>query len=383
MSIIYSFTTAAELIYGRGCVERLGEEVKKLGDKILLITGHSSLKKAGILSTIEKIFAKAGVEYVIYNRVSPEPELELVAEALQIIQREKCEVVVGIGGGSALDVAKAAAGLTNSPHSVYEHFKGKKVDTTGIPFVAIPTTAGTGAEVTPNSVLSDKEHQVKKSIRSPSFLADKVLVDPELMVSLPAKVTAYSGMDAFVQGIEAFTSKNANFLTDALSLKGVELVGRHIRRAYEQGDDIEAREAMAYGSLIIGVAFSNCRLGAVHGMAHPVGALYGVSHGLVCGTLLPTVMRFNLPVAGKKYAQIATALGISSDCSPAEAAEDLIKHIEELLKVLEIPAKLKKIGLREEDIPELARMSLPSGSLKANPRPVSYEDLVELFKQHL
>jgi alcohol dehydrogenase class IV len=384
MSEIYHFHTVPKLVYGQGSISRLAEEAGEMGKKVLLITGSTSLQKCGITAGIKRLFSEANMAYFIFDQVKPEPELELVEEARKIVREEKCDLVIGIGGGSVLDVAKATAGLANSPDSVYDYFQGKSIEEKGIPFLAIPTVAGAGAEVTPNSVLTDKKNRIKKSIRGPYFMAERVLVDPELMVSLPPEVTASSGMDALVQGIEAFTSKHASFLTDTLSLKGIELIGNNIKKAYRNGKDIAAREAMAYGSLVIGMAFSNCRLGAVHGLAHPVGALYGARHGIVCGVLMPSVMYFNLPVAVNKYAQIARILGTDdSKETNLETAQKLIRYIEQLLSDLNMPKKLNKLGLKEEDIPELARQSMPSGSLKANPREVEYEDLVELLKSHL
>ncbi|NPV53530.1 MAG: iron-containing alcohol dehydrogenase [Firmicutes bacterium] len=384
---MHTFQTAGRIIYGRGSISQLSGEAARLGRKALLVTGMSSLKRLGVLDKVISPLQCKGVEVVLFNKVEAEPSIRTVELGIEEARRHHCDLVISIGGGSAIDVGKVVAGLVMAPGSVKEYFLGEReIVEKGLPFIAIPTTAGTGAEVTMNSVLTDPEELVKQSIRSPFLLADVALVDPELTLTLPPHITAYSGMDALTQAIEGFTSKGAGPVTDALALRAAELIGRNLLRAYEVPGDIEAREALATGSLMAGMAFASARLGAVHGLAHPIGVRYHKPHGLVCAVLLPGVMRFNLPVVTGKYAEVAAALGAGEAGTASAAgipAEAGIRFIEHLLDRLGIPRKLSGIGLVEEDIAKIAEEALPSGSTKANPRDVTHEDLVNILRQNL
>ncbi len=401
--MIYSFTTAGKIIFGRGAVKEIGRELSVFGRKALLVTGSRSFERYGIMEKLLNPLQSAGIEVVLFNRAEREPSLNTVRKGLDELKIHKCDFVIGAGGGSAIDVAKAIAGLANVNRDIAEYFEDAEVERKGLPFVAIPTTAGSGAELTNNAVLSDWNRLVKKSIRSPYLMADLVLADPELTRTLPPDITAESGMDALTQAIEGYTSKWANPLTETLSLKAVELIGRSIEDAFMDGADMDAREKMLLGSMMAAMAFTNCRLGAVHGLAHPIGIKYGIPHGKVCAVLLPWVMRFNLTVSSEKYMKVAEAL-IPDGSDPAEGlahrgsenqgsthpapehsvtAESAIKRIEELNRRFGIPEKLGDLGLAEEDIGWIADESLPSGSLKANPREVTREDIVDILRKNL
>jgi alcohol dehydrogenase class IV len=285
----------------------------------------------------------------------------------------EADSVIGIGGGSVLDVAKGAAALAGTGATAAEYFAGRPIPERGRPILALPTTSGTGSEVTWVCVLVDHATRRKASVRGPGMMPAAAIVDPELTVSCPPAVTAHSGMDAFVQAVESFTSRGANPMTDALSLEAALLAARWLETAVQEPGHREAREGMALASMMAGLALNTSRLGLVHGLAHPLGAVTSTAHGLLCGLLLPPVIRFNREAAGEKYARLAGALGIPHQ-SPREAAEALAAWVEDLLRRLRIPLRLGEVGFDPADLDWVAQETMPSGSTKANPRPVTLDD---------
>jgi len=317
--------------------------------------------------------------------VGHEPTIRLVEEARALARREQCDLMIGLGGGSPIDTAKCAAGLFYSPEPVASHFRdGLEPPDRALPWIAVPTTAGAGAEATPNSVLIDEETKIKQSLRSWRWLAKAAIVDPQLTVSCPPTVTAYSGMDAFTQAVESYVSRHATPLTEAISFEAALQVAKALPRAYENGADLEARTAVAWGATMAGIALANARLGAVHGLAHPVGAFYSLPHGMVCAILLPWVIEYNLDVAASKYARLARALEVTAPASSDEgAARDFLAYVRELNARLGLPAKLGEVGLERERIDEIVKRTLPSGSLAANPKDVPEEDLKAMLYAQL
>ena len=351
-------------------MEGLGDLTDRKGTA-LLVTGRKALRAAGTTDRLVGLLRKASVEAIIFEEVPPEPTVECVDAGRKVLSEHDCSFVVSAGGGSAMDVGKAIAGLARAEGLTGEYFSDRRVPDVSLPHIAIPTTSGTGAEVTSNSVLTDAGRGVKQSIR-PFPMPWRVLLDPELTVSCPPEVTAAAGMDALVQGVESYLSKNATPLTDALSRRAVALVAPSLVGAWRDGTDRAAREAMAYGSLLAGMALTNCQLGAVHGVAHPIGFRYHIPHGIICAAMLPHVLRFNRDAAREKYADLATLFG----GDPAEKSA-------ELLRTLELPERLGPLGMKEEDFGAMATESMPSGSLKANPRPVGEADVRILLQQAL
>lgn len=377
------------VLSGPGCLSALGRELRDRFAGVLVVAGSASLRRSGVLETIETDLRSAGLHLRVFEGVESEPSVDTAASCTRVLSEFRDSLrapigVLGIGGGSVLDVAKAAAGLVNEPSTVADVFRGKPVSTKGVPFVAVPTTAGSGAEATTNAVLTDTERGTKASIRSDSFLAELVILDPELTRSAPPAVTAASGMDALTQAIEGYTSIHANEFTRPLSKEAVRLIGQNLLRAYDDGGSLPARDAMLKASFLGAVAFANCRLGAVHGIAHPVGVRYRASHGVVCAILLPYVMRFNMQDCVEDYARLAQDMGIAKKRTSARVmAASLIGMIEELNNKVGIPLKLREIGLRHEDIGAIAEESLPSGSLAANRRKMTKEDIVALLEANL
>lgn len=360
-------------IFGRGVFERLGEEAAAFGGKALLVTGRRAMRKSGALDKAVELMRSSGVQVVTFPEVEQEPSTETVDRAVWLIREEGCRLVVGLGGGSAIDVAKAAACLAVHEGSTSEYLAGqKRIEREGLPFIAIPTTAGTGAESTNNSVLIDKSKGIKRSIRSPLMLAKLSIVDPLLTVSMPPHVTASSGMDALTQAIESYVSLASNPVSDALAIRAIGYISRYLPRAYEEGGDLEAREKVMLGSFMTGLSFSNASLGAVHGLAHPIGARFGIPHGIACAILLPHVMRFNLEARREKYAEIAAAMGAEPK------AEKAVEKVEELLMRLNIPKGLSHFGVKKEDLGKIVR-DAGGRSLSNNPRPASEEDLLNIL----
>ncbi|MBN1937879.1 MAG: iron-containing alcohol dehydrogenase [Anaerolineae bacterium] len=365
------------IVAGEGCFEELGQRASMLGRRALLVCGAGSLKRSGQLDRALGLLWGLGVKTTVYDAVRSEPTLDVVHEGLVQARAEHAELLVGIGGGSAMDVAKAIAGLFTHSGTVHEYFQGeKKVSGGGLPWIAVPTTAGTGAEVTSNAVLSDPQTRIKSSLRHDGWYAHTALIDPELTLSVPPSITAASGSDALTQAIEAYTSIAAMPTTDALAMRAIELIGRSLAVAYHDGRNVSARADMLYGSLLTGMAFANARLGGVHGMAHPLGERFHIPHGVVCGLLLPYVMAYNLSYAKEKYAHVARLLGVDANGMDAEqAAQAAVEVVRTLFATIGIPSKLGPFGVKVEDFSTIIEESLPSGSLKHNPRPLNAQDV--------
>ncbi|MBI2447389.1 MAG: iron-containing alcohol dehydrogenase, partial [Candidatus Omnitrophica bacterium] len=312
-------------------------------------------------------------------KVEEDPSLNTVDMGLGMGRKSGCDLVIGLGSGSAMDTAKSIAGIfREDTNSIREFYDGVRIARHGIPFIAIPTTSGSSAEVTNNAVLTDTEKGIKKSVRSPEFLARVIITDPELTLGLSPRQTAISGMDALTHAIEGYVSLGATPWTDALALEAIELIGKNIHKAFLDGGNKKAREGMSMGSLMAGMAFSNAKLGAVHALAHPVGIRYKISHGAACAILLPPVIEFNLAFRKKKFNAIKKTLGISG-----KGGNALIEGIKKLTKDLELPMSLSQFGAKEEDFNELIKGTASSSSLKSNPRPVSNEDLKTILRNAL
>ncbi|MBN1347673.1 MAG: iron-containing alcohol dehydrogenase [Phycisphaerae bacterium] len=364
-----TFTTAHRIVTGQGAFNDLGTLAARIGRTSLVVTGRRAMRDAGVTDRTLALLRAAGLDADVYEDVPPEPTIDSVDAGVHRLRQRSADVVIGIGGGSAIDAAKAIGGLAHADGDCATYFRGKALPKTGVPVIAVPTTAGTGAEVTPNSVLSDPATPTKQSIRGDALMPVVALVDPNLTVSMPPNVTARSGMDALTQAIESYWSLHATPITEGLALHAVKLIRKHLPKAFADGADMPAREAMAYASLMAGIAFANSRLGAVHGLAHPLGIRYHIPHGQVCAILLPHVMRLNRQAAPEKYDRLSHVVGGDA----ADVATGLLER-------LEIPATLKHVGLNRADFDAIVAESMPSGSLKANPKKVTEEDLVAILE---
>ena len=348
-------------IFRKGAVVELAREASEFGPNGQgMIVHGKSLEKSGNKKKILDAF-KYTSDIGTFCREGGEPTLNEVSEVIEAARAMKAEWIAGVGGGSALDLAKAAAGLFNAKEKPVFYQEGGILEQRGIPFVAVPTTAGTGSEATINSVIINKEKNVKLSIRDKSFLARKVILDAGLLKGLPAKAMSYAAIDALVQGYESYISKNATWFSESLALKGIDLINRNILTAIEKGteDDLSA---LMLGSYFIGIALSSSRLGVIHGVAHILGALYGIPHGLICSVCLIPSININREAMGHKYEVLSGVLGA-----------DLSDRVAELLAELNMtsPFKEKKLIEKEHIISE----ALKSGSTAANPKPIRRVDI--------
>ena len=358
------------IVFGENVLDRIADHLGCVRNA-LIVCGPSAVR-GGLVERLRK--AAPGVNFACFDRVAPEPTLALLRAVCAAVRDTRAEAVVALGGGSAMDVAKVAAAVAPEGHPAEDYFyKRRALPARKLFLAALPTTAGTGAEVTPNAVLIDETTGIKQSVRGTALLCDLALVDPVLTIGCPPRVTAASGMDALTQGLESYWSRKASEPTRALALAGVKLIWNHLAAAWRDGNDLAARSAVAEGTLLGAMAFASSGLGAVHGLAHPVGAKTHLGHGLVCGVLLPAVMRRNLSAAETRMREIAAALGLAGP-------EELIRGVEALLRSMELPLRLGALGLKETDFDWIVANSR-SGSMKCNPRDFSDAELRAILNE--
>jgi alcohol dehydrogenase class IV len=379
----FEFATANRIIFGIGSAKKIADIALTLGDKPFIVTGKNKERCKFLLDD----FIKKNISPEIYS-VKSEPTTEAVIECLNLAKNYKTNVIISIGGGSAIDTGKAVSALLTNDNDLFDHLevigKGNPLKNPTIPFIAVPTTAGTGAEVTTNAVIKSKEHSVKVSLRSPLMLPNIALIDPILTYSMTPEVTVSTGLDAFTQVTEPYVSKKANMLTDAICKEGIKRISRSLLRAFKNGLDAEAREDMSIGSLFGGIALTNAKLGAVHGFAAPLGGILDAPHGVICGILLPYVIKTNIKALQErdpyspiltKYEKIAKFATNKEKATP----EDLISWIEELYGKLNMPG-FSEINLKEEQIEELIATAKKSNSMKGNPIELTDEELRGIIK---
>jgi alcohol dehydrogenase class IV len=361
------------IVYGTGTVEELPEQVKRFGNRIVIVYGGRSFSESGIGPRILDILKKDRIEVHEIGGVVHDPDEELVINTVAKVRNREPDCIVGIGGGSVIDTAKAASIIAANGGEVKDYWEGKEFTRPSIPYIALPTTAGTGAEVTKNAVISSRDHSFKRSIRSELMTPDIALVDPSLTVSLPPTVTADTGLDALVQNLEAYTSRNAGPITDTLARKGIELAGKYLVRAYRQPDDLEAREALSLASLYGGITLLNAGLGLAHGLSHPIGIRFGVPHGRSCALVMPKVLEYNYPARKQKYDEVGLLLGGVKNC---------IEVFNRLLEDLKVPTGLGRYGIKESDLPTIVAES-KGGSRNYNPIPHTDETVEKLLRELL
>jgi alcohol dehydrogenase class IV len=378
----FELSVPEKVVFGKGCLARLEQLVAGFGDRALLVHGANPDRA----QSVRGLLAKSGFETYLYS-VGGEPTVEHIAKGVEEAKRKSVTLVVGIGGGSAIDAAKAISGLATNAGDIYDYLevigRGNPLTKSGLACVAIPTTAGTGAEVTKNSVIASVEHKVKVSLRSPFLLPRIALVDPELTYSLPAKVTIATGLDALTQLIEPLVSVRANPVTDGLCREGIPRVARSLAAVVQNGKDFNAREEMALASLFGGIALANAGLGAVHGFAGPIGGMFNAPHGLVCGILLPFVVEANIrALRSRSPDSIALGrydeLGALLTGSPHALAADGLAWLKDFNKSLNVPM-LSSLGIPKEAISEIASKSAKASSMKANPIELTLAELQEIL----
>ena len=383
MNKVVEFYAPGKIIFGPGGLSQVGAEAKRLGSKVLVVLGSSAMRKSGALDRLIHLLKENNLEYTIYENIPSDPTVETVDRGTSIARKGGCNLVIALGGGSVMDTGKAISAMATNEGSVADYQeiegKGRKFKTIPLPFIAIPTTSGTGSEATSNAVITNTKLSLKKSIRDFSLVPEVALVDPELTLSLTPRITAICGGDALTQCIESYLGKKNQEITDALALHAIGLIGKSLVKAVKEGKNLEARTDMAMAALLSGLCLSNSGLGAAHALSHPLGVYYKIPHGLSCAVLLPYVMEYNLPVVTKKLVKIDQSLGEDiSLLSETEAAQKAVEKIKEILAAVGIKENLSGWKIKEEDFPQLIK-GAKGGSLNNNPRDTSDEDLIELL----
>jgi len=379
----FEFATATRIVFGQKAIKELVPSAKLFGQRALVVVGRSGQRIAGLIAQLRE----AGIA-VSEFRVSVEPTVAVIEAGLGQAKAERCDLVISIGGGSVIDSGKAIAGLMTNLGRIYDYLEvvglGHPLINSSAPFIAIPTTAGTGSEVTRNAVLTAVDQRVKVSLRSPLMLPRLAIVDPELTYGLPPEITAAAGLDALTQLIEPFLSNASNPLTDSICREGMRRVSRSLQIAYQHGNDPRAREDMALASLFGGIALANSKLGAVHGFAGPIGGMFPVPHGAICARLLPVVLETNLKALRnrldqgsglERFTEMSRILTDDQD----SRAEDGIQWLHDLCVTLKV-LPLAAYGIKKSDFPEIISQAKKASSMKGNPIELMDNELLQIME---
>ncbi len=385
-SPVYRFDVPSAILSGGGCRRQLGKIAGEFGAKRVLIVTDPGVVEIGIAKEIDGSLTQAGCDVRIFDDVQPDPTDLNVAAGVSALKEHDADLVVAVGGGSPIDTAKVVAVRPANPGPLSGYMGLHKIENLGIPLVAIPTTAGTGSEATKVAVITDASREVKMMMLSTPLLPRVAIIDYELSLSMPKGLTAAVGVDTLTHGIEAYVSKKSNHMTDPIALSCVRLVGQHLRRAWADRDDREAREGMMFAACQGGMAFSNSSVCLVHGMSRPIGAVFHLPHGLSNAILLPAVTAFSWESAPDRYAQIARTLGCTdAESNDTDACNDLIQYLEELNRFLELPRLSQCRGVTkkkfDQQVEKMASDAIASGSPANNPRVPDEKEIVELYRE--
>ncbi|ASA22154.1 iron-containing alcohol dehydrogenase [Paenibacillus donghaensis] len=371
-------------IMGKGCLQEIGPYIQELNLKKALVVTDKFLMKSGIAGKLLAVLDAAGIEYVVYDEVKPNPTCKNVHDGADFLRANQCDYLISIGGGSPQDTAKGIGIIATNGGHIKEYEGVHKSKNKALPIVAVNTTAGTSAEVTINYVITDEERKVKMVMVDKNSLATISVNDPQLMVDKPADLTAATGMDALTHAIEALVTPGAYPVTDATALAAVELIFANLARTVKNGHDIEAREQMVYAIFLGGLAFNNAGLGYVHAMAHQLGGVYDLPHGVCNAMLLPFVEEENAKHVPEKFRAIAKAIGLQVEGkSDKECADFVIESIKALSKEVGIPAKLSELGVDEVDLDLLSENAMKDACAPGNPFIPTKEEVIALFKKIL
>ena len=385
MRVTEVFMTAPRIVMGPGAAGGIAGEVRRLGGGRVMLVTDGGVAAAGLLEPVRAALEGSGMEYRVFDRVEPEPRISVVDDCLEEARGFRPDIIAGIGGGSSIDISKSTAVMWTNEGKVSDYFGIDLVPRPGLPTIMLPTTAGTGSEVTPVAILTDEGEGVKKGVVSPHLVPRVALLDPELTLGLPPGITASTGMDALCHAIESFTSVNATGLTDLLASRAMAIIYGNIQTAYTRGGDLDARSSMLEGSLLAGMAFGNAGTTAVHAFSYPIGAEFHIPHGLANAIMLPHVMRFNIAGNPGKFALVASALGLPTDgMDDLEASEAAVRAMEKLAAELGVARRLSEFGVEEKDIDRLSSALMKvTRNLSNNPRPVTLEDARDLYGKAL
>lgn len=376
------FNCSTEILFGLGSVQELQRIIKENQLKSILIVCDEGIEKSGILDIVLEQISKTEAECTVFSDVQPNPSTLTVESGDRVLRECGADVIIGVGGGSPLDTAKAISVLATNGGDITDYEGMDKFQNTALPLITIPTTAGTASEVTIFTVITDVKREYKITIGGRKLAARWAIVDPYLTLTLPPKITVATGMDALVHAIESYVSKKAYPLSELLSLEAIQVISSSLRQAVYSGDNIEARTKMLYGSLVAGLAFNYARLGNVHAMSHPLSAKFHIPHGVANSVLLPHVMDFNKLAVPEKFAKIAIAMGESKEGSNMilNLAAESIKAVRRLSEDISLPHNFIEYQVTKESISSLADDAMLSGNINVNPRKTTHEDLVHLYQ---
>ncbi len=380
---LWNFHIRTSIHFGRGSISSLGELAREADGNRFLLVADPALQDHGLLERALNSLKEFGLAGEVFQRVDPEPYLDNADEAANVGRGLNADIVIGMGGGSAMDTAKAAAILITNDGNAEQFVGLNRVELPGTPMIMVPTTAGTGSEVTFTAVFTNRDTGTKGGINSPYLFPDRAMLDPELTVSLPPEITAFTGMDALTHAIESVTGRASTVFTEALALRAVNLIAGNLRRAVFHGYDIEAREKMLLGSVLGGMALADAGVGAAHALAYPLGGNYRIPHGLANAVLLPHVMEFNLPAAQRQFAMIAQSMGETVEGVPLwRAADAAIEAVQTLGWDIGVPSSLSALGIPRSDIPMLADGCLKvTRPVENNPRLLGLEDAQKIYER--
>ncbi len=381
----FTYTGAKKIVFGTGSFRALADHIRELGGTRPLVVLDHALAEAGFRKTVTGLLDGSGFRYTLFDTVEPEPALERADEGAKAARAGKCDLVVGIGGGSAMDVAKAVAAVAGNKGKAVDYLGLGKVPGPGLRTIMVPTTAGTGSEVTFTAVFVRKNLKKKEGMNSPHLYPDVALLDPQLTLTLPPKATASTGIDALCHAIESYTSVNASPMSEMISLEAVGLIAENLRTCVHNGGDIEAREQMLLGSLYAGLGLANAGVTAVHSLSYPLGGAWGIPHGMANTLMLPAVMAYNLPGAVEKFAVLAEVMGEEVEgISTRDAATLALDAVERLIEDCGLTMTLEEFGIAEKDLPALADVALTvARPLANNPRKVTREDAIGIYREAL
>ncbi len=385
MNQVNIFRSPNRVIFGNGTVSQVGAEAARIGARKALIVTDAGVVKSGIIAPVEDSLKKAKIDYGRFDRVEAEPPAHIVDECAREIREKKYDIIIGVGGGSSLDVSKGASIMVANGGKVLDYVGNDLVPRPGIPKILLPTTAGTGSEVTRVFVVTDEADNDKKAIFSDYNLSSVAIIDPLLTVSMPPKVTADTGMDALVHAVETYVSRQATPFSDILALEAIRLIGEYLPVAYAKAENIEARYHMSLAATLAGLAFGSGGLGAVHALAYVLDTGYHLSHGHTNAIMLPYVVDYNKMSAPGRYARIAQAMGEkTAGLSALQAAERLILRLHQLLADVRIPDKLGAYGISAADLPKLVAGGMRQRRLLLpNPRDLTEEDVAKIYRSAL
>lgn len=378
-----TFTMDTQIVFGRSCISKIKKTLKSHGyQRALLISDHG-VDKAGILTKVINELSGDSITTASFIDIAPNPTVANVESSYHFAKDFCPDIIIGIGGGSPIDAAKVLSILMTNNQGIIDLEGTDKFKNNPMPLLAIPTTAGTGSEVTVFSVITDSEREYKITIGGRSMAPKWAFVDPELTINLPRHITASTGLDALVHAIESYTSTMSSPMSELFSMKAIEIISLNLRQAVYNGNNLQARSAMIYGSLLAGIAFNNTRLGNVHAMSHPLSAIYHIPHGIANAVLLPTVMNFNLLACPEKYEKIAQLMGepLDASLSITENASKSLSAVKSLSSDIGIPSDFSDFNVNKESIALMAEDAMKSGNVMVNPRSTSINDIIALYKE--